>query len=248
MTKLNMIKSLLAVALLWSVFIITGCNKEKPVTPVMSATALTTTITNTNITKPVIAPRGTIGLPAVDSATFLKGFLGNEEIKIEGNAVSYNAYVDPDSTQHPGNGHNNDPDDDSYYLSGSKWVTFSGTGLTSASTNASVEIRSLAVRVFVTPINATSTNYFNLLQPEMYYPFADGDNTNTGAYITLHDKNGKLWTSTGDQDGSYLMITSRGANMNTYTVVSGTISCKMYDYSGNVKQLTGAKFTAALGI
>jgi len=36
--------------------------------------------------------------------------------------------------------------------------------------------------------------------------------------------------------------------MNTYTVVTGTISAKMYDGLGNMKLLTGAVFTAALGI
>ena len=223
MRKFKLINSVFVLAVLWSAFVISGCKKEATVVPVKTVSAI-----------PAVT---------VDSANYIKGYLGDEPIKFEGNAMSYSAYVDPDSA-HPGGSHN---DYDSYYMSGSKWVTFSGTGLTSYSTNASVEIRSLSVRVFVTPIAATSTTYYSLLG-QATYAFADGDDSNAGAYVSLHDRNGVLWTSTGDQDGSTLTITSRGANMNTYTVVSGTISCKMYDHNGNVKQLTGAKFTAALGI
>ncbi len=223
MRKFNLINSLFVLAVLWSAIVISGCKKEPVVTPVKTVSA--------------------IAVEPADSANFIKGYLGDEPIKFEGNALSYNSYVDPDSAHQGGTGH----DYDSYYMSGSKWVTLSGTGLTSYATNASVEIRSLAVRVFVTPIAATSITYYNLLG-QATYAFADGDNSNAGAYVSIHDKNGVLWTSTGDQDGSTLTITSRGANMNTYTVVSGTISCKMYDHTGNVKQLTGAKFTAALGI
>jgi hypothetical protein len=226
MKKLNSVNLLFALFVLWSALAISGCKKEAIVKPVatLSATA-----------------------EQVDSANYLRGYLGDEPVKFEGSIVSYNAYVDPDSAMHH-NGNGNS-DYDSYYLSGSKWVTISGGGLpaSSASGNASVEIRSLAVRVFVTPISATSTNYYNLLGLATY-PFADGDDTNAGAYVSLHDSNGVLWTSLGEQNGSTLTITSRGANMNTYTVVSGTISCKMYDSVGNMKLLTGAKFTAALGI
>ena len=220
MKKTNSINLLFALLLLGVVFAINSCKKE-----------------------PIVKNISTVTLADQDSATYLKGYLGDEPVKFEGTAISYSAYVDPDSANHQGGNH----DYDSYYLSGSKWVTFSGSGLTASATNASVEIRSLSVRVFVTPIAATSTNYFNLLSPAAY-PFADGDNSNTGAFVTLRDKNGVLWTSQGDQDGSTLVVATRGANMGTYTVLSGTISCNMYDQVGNMKKLTGAKFTAALGI
>jgi hypothetical protein len=234
MKKSNLIKSLFALSLLWSVFVINGCKKETPAKPVVT------------IEKPLFTPKAVNQLPAVDSTNYFKGTLGGEVVKFEGNAFAYSAYVDPDSAQDHNQGYYQ-PTYNSYYLSGSKWVSISSTGLTANSANASLEIRSLAVRVFVTPIAATSIVYYNLLgQPT--YTFADGDNTNTGAYISLHDQNGVLWTSSGNQDGSTLTVTSRGAMMSTYTVLSGTISCKMYDPHGNMKQLTGANFTASLGI
>ena len=144
MRKLNLINTLLVVSVLWSAFVISGCKKEATVLPVKTVSAI---------------PAAT-----VDSANYIKGYLGDEPIKFEGNALSYSSYVDPDSA-HPGGGHN---DYDSYYMSGSKWVTLSGTGLTAYSTNASIEIRSLAVRVFVTPIAATSLTYYNLLGQATY--------------------------------------------------------------------------------
>ena len=220
MKQSNVIKALTALSLM-SVFVIGGCKKE--------------------VVKPTTINTVTVG-QSVDSANFLRGFLDGEPVKFEGNAIAYHGYVDPDSLQ--GQGGSGD-DHDAYYQSGSKWVILTGAGL--ASTNASVEIRSLAVRVFVSPLNANSSNYYNLLGAPIY-AFSTHQDPSKGAYVSLRDKNGVLWTSAGDQDGSTLTITSRGANMNSYTVVSGTITCKMYDAEGNVKQLTNAIYTAALGI
>jgi len=219
MKKTNSIKLLFALFVLWSVFAISGCKKE-----------------------PIVKQISTVTVFDQDSAIFLKGYLGDELVKFEGNGISYNAYVNPDSNSQQ---HGHGQDYAAYYMSGSKWVTLSGSGI--SATNASVEIRSLAVRVFVTPIAATSSTYYNLLGPATYQ-FADGDNTSAGAYVSMRDKNGLLWTSLGDQDGSTLTVTTMGANMVTYTIVAGTISCNMYDPSGHMKQLTGAKFTAALGL
>ena len=168
MKKLNPVISLSAFLLLGSAIMIGGCKKEEAVKPV----------TNQTITQLPLATKNTIQITHTDN--FFIGYLGNEPVKFEGSAVSYSAYVDPDSAHMP-NGHG--PDNDSYYLSGSKWVTMTGTGMSLTPTvNASVEMRSLAVRVFVSPITPVSTIYYNLLSP-MAYPFADGDDSNTGAFV-----------------------------------------------------------------
>ncbi len=206
-----------------AIFVINGCKKDTPVKN--------------------IAPV-TVSSNSVDSANYIKGYFDGQPISFEGNASAYHGYVDPDSTQSIGGG-NQQHDNDAFYQSGSQWMTLTAAGVKAVS--ATLEVRSLAVRVFVSPIASQSSDYFNLLTPAIYN-VADGNNSSNGAYITLHDKNGVLWTSHGDQDGSTLLILSRGANMNTYTVVSGTISCKLYDGEGNMKKLTAAQFTAALGI
>jgi len=216
-SKLFSVASFIAV-----VFLIGGCKKEAAVKN--------------------IAPV-TISSESVDSANYLKGYFDGEPVSFEGNASAYNAYVDPDSSQ--GGGGNQNHDNDAFYQSGSKWMKLTSAGVQSI--NASLELRSLSVRVFVSPLAPVSTNYYNLLNPATYPVSSDG-NASQGAYITLHDKNGVLWTSHGDQDGSTMVILTRGANMNTYTVVSGTVSCKLYDGEGNMKKLTAASFTAALGI
>jgi len=168
MKKSSLLKTLLALSLLWSVFIINGCKKEATI-------------------KPTITPIAVIA-ETIDSANFLKGLLGDEPVKFEGNAVYYKGYVDPDSAGHHDNpGNTGDPngsthDHDSYYQSGSKWVTINQTGLQLST--ASVELRSLAVRVFVSPISASSNNYFNLLS-QATYAVATSDNPSKGAYVTI---------------------------------------------------------------
>jgi hypothetical protein len=228
MKKLNVVKALFAFSLLSFVFVIDGCKKETAVKPI------------TANAKPAVV---TSDLP-VDSANYLKGYLGTDLVKFEGNAIAYNGYIDPDSAQgHGGNGQ--DQDHDAYFMNGSKWVAISGNGL--QSTNAQIELRSLAVRVFVSPLQSVSYTYYNLIKLTPY-AVSTHDNPSTGAYVSLYDKNGVKWTSAGDQDGSTVTITYIGPNLSTYAMVSGIISCKMYDPQGNVKQLTGATFTASMGI
>ena len=204
-----------------AIFTINGCKKEaiiKTIAPV------------------------TVSNKTVDSATFLKGEFDGLPISFEGNTFAYHGYVDPDSAGHGGNQAH---DNDAFYQSGSKWVTLTTAGI--QVTNASLELRSLAVRVFVSPIAAAATDYYNLLTPSVF-PVANDDNSSKGGYLTLHDSHGVIWTTRGDQDGSSLVILTRDVNMSTYTVVTGTISAKMYDGEGNMKKLTNALFTAALGI
>ena len=204
-------------------FVINGCKKE-------------TAVKN-------IAPVTLTG-NQVDSAVYLKGYFDGKPISFEGNASAYHAFVDPDSAQWGGSG-NQSQDNDAFYQSGSQWMKLTTANVQAI--NASVELRSLAVRVFVSPLAPVSDDFYNLLNPANYQ-VADNHNASDGAYITLHDQNGVLWTSHGDQEGSTLIILTRGANMNTYTVVTGTISCNLYDGEGNMKKLTAASFTAALGI
>ncbi len=217
MKKSELFKLSFAGSFMLAVFIIGGCKKETVVKPIATVTAASET-------------------------NFLKGIFDGEPVKYEGNAKSYNAFIDPDSST---NQNPDEHDHDAYYQSGTKWMTLSGTGL--QITNASVELRSLAVRVFVSPITSVSDNYYSLLGPASY-PVADVVHSSKGAVVTMRDKNGVLWTSHGDQTGSTMLILSRGANMGNFTVVTGTISCKMYDAEGTMKELTSATFTAALGI
>ena len=228
MKNLNVIKTLFAFSLLSSVLIIGSCKKEevRPGTDTVGPVTISAT-------------------PQVDSANYFKGYLGTEPVKFEGNAIAYNAYVDPDSVQNHGGNGQQGQDNDAYFMNGSKWVAISGAGL--QTTNASIELRSLAVRVFVSPLQSESSIFYNLIKPTAY-PFSTSNDPSKGAYISLYDKNGVLWTSAGDQDGSTLTVSTIGPNMSSYAVVTGLISCKMYDPHGNMKQLTGATFTASMGI
>jgi len=212
--------------LLAGVLIINGCKKE-------------TTVKN-------IAPV-TVNSESVDSANYLKGYFDGAPIAFEGNATAYHAFVDPDSANGGGGGGNpgQSHDNDAFYQSGSKWMNLNNAGIMSV--NASLELRSLAVRVFVSPIANVNTTYFNLLSPTAY-PVSSGQVGSAGAFITLHDKNGVMWTTHGDQDESTFVILTRGANLNSFTVITGTVSCKLYDGEGNMKKLTAAQFTAEVGI
>jgi hypothetical protein len=214
-----------ALSLTAAILVINGCKKETPVK---------------NIT-PV-----TVNSEPVDSAVYFKGYFDGAPISFEGNATAYHAFVDPDSAEGGYQvGGNQSHDNDAFYQSGSKWMNLTNAGIMTV--NASLELRSLAVRVFVSPLANASTTYFNLLSPTAY-PISTGQSGSQGAFITLHDKNGVMWTTHGDQDESTLVILTRGANMTTYTVVSGTVSCKLYDGEGNMKKLTAAQFTASVGI
>ena len=217
MKKSELIKLSFAGSLMLAVFVISSCKKETVVKPLATVTA-------------------------VSETNFLKGVFDGEPVVYTGNAQSYSAFIDPDSST---NQNPDEHDHDAYYQSGTKWMTISGTGL--QITNASVELRTLSVRVFVSPITTVSDNFYSLLGPATY-PVADVAHSSKGAVVTMRDKNGVLWTSHGDQTGSTMLLLSRGANMGNYTVVTGTISCKMYDAEGSMKQLTGATFTAAMGI
>jgi len=225
MKKSTLLRVLFAISCL-SVLIIGGCKKEAPAKP---------TTVNT-----VTVNSGTAG------TSVFKGTFDGVPISFASAAIAYNGYVDPDSANQNGNGNGNGNghDNDAYYVSGSKWVTI---GNSLPITNASIELRSLAVRVFVSPTHVSSSNFFNLINLATY-PVATDDNPSQGAYISLRDQNGILWTSSGDQDGSSFTISSVGANMVTYAIVSGTITSKMYDGAGHMKNLRDATFTAALGI
>ena len=236
MKTTSVLKTCFAITFFSTVLIFSACKKEAVVTPANTANnnlTTRTTITNDVPVKPS------------SSANRFYAYLGGEEVRYEGTVIPFNAFVDPDSAHldHDSNDH----DDDAYYQSGSKWVTINTSNSNLSITNASIEVRSLAVRVFVSPIVAVSGTYYNQLGPATY-GIASSTNPSKGAVITLRDKNGELWSSLGNQDGSSMVISSRGENMVTYTVVTGTINCKMYNSHGSMKMLTNATFATSLGI
>ena len=240
MKKTSVLTLFFAVTFFSTVLIFSACKKEAVVNPTPNAGASTNTLVTNENKVPV--------KPSASNNVFTAN-LGGEQIHFEGNVIPYSAYVDPDSAQDPDhdNSGSYSHDNDAYYQSGSKWVTVNTSNSNLSITNASVEMRSLAVRVFVSPIVAVSSTYYNQLGPATY-GIASANSASKGAFISVRDKNGEIWNSLGNQDGSSMVITDRGPNMISYTVVTGTINCKMYDSHGNMKKLTNATFTASLGI
>jgi hypothetical protein len=84
----------------------------------------------------------------------------------------------------------------------------------------------------------TYTN-FSIESTDAEYP------TTEGWDVVLTETNGKVWSSfagTASQTGSYIKIDSQKEvtlGTNTFLSAKGSISCKLYDDSGNVKVLEG---------
>lgn len=224
--------------------IIAGCSKEPASNP--------RSVTNAN------------ALP-VDSSYYLKGIFGTQPLTIEGNAVYYSLIDTTITPSHPGgschdsdgdhdgqNNNNGDPDNDQanpVFVTGTKWViVHSSGGQTTQTSVASVELRSLDVRIFVTPIAQSQSQFFDMLAPTANYGLATVNNPQQGAYVTILDQNGVRWTSIGDQTGSSFAITTRGAMGTLSAPFSGTFSIKVYDGNGNVKQLSNVTFSAIAGL
>ncbi len=208
-------------------FILSGCKKEAQVTPNTSTSAS--------------------DLTALNSTYYLAGKLDGEVINITGSATSYAKMlsVDSDGETHD---YDHDADDNSNtgFITGIKWASNSPEGI--VTTQATIELRKLSVRVYVAPIVSDLPTYFyNIVTPSEYL-FANNHSPNNGAFISLVDKNNVLWTSKGDQDGSTFQIISRGTNRGTSTVISGIISSKMYDGHGHVKTFTSGAFNVVVGL
>ncbi len=212
-----------------------------------------------------------INSPTSDNTThssyFLKGKLGNETIDFSGTS---NYYTDESVLQnedeehcgeHSNNGHhygdgnvNNgqsgdddeneaDEDDLAVIISGSSWNT---TGSNNKMlTQGTIEIRGLVVRIWVNPAKAQT--YFDLFTPGIH-SFAHENGAKAGAYVTVRDGNGILWTSKGDQTGSTFEVLTRGELGTNSTTVTGVVNCKLYDANGNVRPFTNGTFSATVGI
>lgn len=216
-------------ALIFAAIMLSSCNKEVTQNPVQQNTPAT---------------------------HYLKGLLGDEEIMVQTNA-SYFTDVsnqndgdeddditgDHNNDGHPDNGDDPDANEDhSTLITGCEWHITDQMKMT---TTGSVELRKEVFRIYVTPF--MNNQYYGMLAPGTYN-FAYQNNSSSGAYITLRDKSGVLWTSKGDQTGSSFQITSRGASKQTFTTITGTVHCKMYDSNGNMKLFTGGSFTANSGL
>ena len=208
------------IALVFGGMLLSNCKKDVPQNPVQQNTTAT---------------------------HFMKGMLGGEVIMIQTNPSYYtNVSNQPDADGDNDNNeenHNADADEDlSTLITGCEWFNTAEIGNT---TLGSVEMRKEVFRIYVTPF--MNNPYYGMLNPGTYN-FAYQHNSSSGAYITVRDKAGVLWTSKGDQTGSTFQITTRGTNKQTFATIAGTVNCKMYDSYGNMKLFTGGSFVANSGL
>jgi uncharacterized protein RhaS with RHS repeats len=113
-----------------------------------------------------------------------------------------------------------------------------------------MELKNLAIRVYVAPLpTVLSTKlYSSLLQPSSNVAFAYNPDPYNGVFFSIVDSKGVTWTTQGDQTGSTFAIASVGANQGSYAIITGSISAKMYDGNGNVKNFTSAAYNAMVGL
>lgn len=208
-----------------SVFLINflgGCKKENTVPPIRQATLATNNI---------------------------HGLLDGEEITVQNNASYFTDASNTDSSLtgilHHTDQHDEDEDldDKSMLVTGCQWHTTDHAG--NNVTTGTIQVHKEVFRIYVTPF-LSSTTYYGMVQPGIY-TFAYHNNNKNGAFLSMMDKSGVLWTSKGDQTGSSFQITTRGANQQTYTTIEGTATCKMYNAQGSVKTFTGT-FSAITGL
>jgi len=213
-----------------AVNLFTGCKKEIPQTPVQQIALAEHQIT---------------------------GFLGTEEIIIQTNASYFTDATGNNDTstignhngdEHHDNGHHDSADDDdddddkSNLVTGCEWHTTDNTGHNT--TTGSVSVHKEVFRIYVTPF--IGSPYYDMLVSGTYN-FLTTTNSKNGAYLTIRDNSGVLWTSMGEQTGSSFLILTRGANEQTFTKITGAVTCKMYDGHSNMKIFTGT-FAAVSGL
>lgn len=186
---------------------------------------------------------------------FLKGFLGDVEIITPGvpsyftdamNQNNENGNQDSSTIgDHNADGHHDNGNVNggqrSLSITGCKWNISDSQGI--LTTTGSVELRKEVFRIYVTPF--TSSEYYTLVEPGLYN-FANDDSPD-GAYVTMRDADGVLWTSDGEQSGSSFVITTR-QNLDSLATITGTFSCKMYNSNGTMKPFTSGTFTANVGL
>lgn len=82
---------------------------------------------------------------------------------------------------------------------------------------------------------------------EGHYTYGSSDFLNLIAGVEIHyiDENGIVWTTRGDQTGSYFEITTHERNTtDSYTpyMTTGRFSCKLYNAQGQCKTITDGRF------
>lgn len=176
---------------------------------------------------------------SASSAYYIKGLLGGEEIVISGTETAFKTLNDTL--------HHEDDEDEAHEEEENRTLISTGCTWTASAlvgggiNTGSLELKKLVVRIYISPI--TSQQIYNMLEPNSY-GFSFDKNAHSGAYITMRDKQGVLWTSKGDQTGSVFVIKSRGEQQGDYATFAGTFSCKMYDEYGHMKLLTNGNFSA----
>ncbi len=168
----------------------------------------------------------------------LTGVLGDEPVTLVLNEPYSDVVIEPAGNNPNGNVKLR-------LKTGSRWTDIDAQGI--AVTTGSIEIKKEVFRIYVTPFMASDNGLYNMLL-HGNRNFAASPNAANGVQLAVRDSNGVLWTTNGNQAGSSFDISSRGANMQTYATVSGTVNCKMYDGNGNVKQFTQGSFTADFGL
>jgi hypothetical protein len=271
MKSFSAFKFLAGACALCFILISSGCNKEQSPTPTNTDSyhythkkaAIGITDTGT-VTGDSVAPKDPV------PAYYLSGQLDTVLAYVTGTPNYYASHSgvqggDNDSVGdvHSNNGHGNAGDNNgngnfgnSSWITGGSWST-TGSDLKTV-INGSIEMRRLSVRIYVAPITTGSgggggnnwspnQKYYSMLAPGLY-GFATPNDPNNGAYVTIRDSNGILWTTMGDQTGSWFMIMSRGANNGTYAEISGVLSAKLYDGQGHMKLFTNASFDILAGL
>lgn len=173
------------------------------------------------------------------STYFIKGQLDGEEVVVSGTETAFKTFNDTPHHEEDEDEEHEEEDNRTLISTGCSWTAsdLAGGGINTGS----VELKKLVVRIYISPI--TSLQVYSMLEPNTY-GFSYDKNAHSGAYITIRDKQGVIWTSKGDQTGSEFVIVSRGEQQGDYATFTGTFSCKMYDDYGHTKQLTNGSFSA----
>jgi len=183
-------------------------------------------------------------------ANVLSGFLGTEPVMLIGGApyTENVGSLSGSGSTHNGNqggNHNNDDTINMLRITGNQWIGRDIQGL--MVTNGVIELRKEVFRIYVTPSAASINAHYNMLKPANN-EFATSNNAPNGAYLSLRDGNGILWTTEGDQTGSNFRVITRGVSQLPATTITGVTSCKMYDGFGNMKTFNSDTFTIEMGL
>jgi len=213
---------------------------------------ITITLSATIVLSSCHKEKPTTETPENTPATYhLKGTLDGETIVAQTNATYFTDITNPNvagtngdnnGDGHPDNGQHDEDDDKTVLVTGCQWNTTDNAG--NITTTGTVQFRKEVIRIYITPF--LHSQYYSMAEVGAYQ-FAYADNNKNGAYLSLVDKSGILWTSKGDQPGSSFEILSRGGNTKPFTTITGKTSCILYNSSGTAKPFTGT-FSAIIGL